>query len=146
MTPATEEERQKETKFKTNLRHPLRRSYLQIKTERLEVVKPSQPPYDHRVAQSSIKSEEKAPKTKTEPSPVMLSQHKALGTHLIRDLFTFYIRNSHNPIQRGKGSPPDISARKLRGQSGSAGTVAQHHHNQGNQRPKQDHMSHEAGG
>lgn len=47
----------------------------------------------------------------------MLTRDKALATHLIRDLFTFYIRNSYNPIQRGKGSPTDVSARKLHGLS-----------------------------
>lgn len=71
--PATEEERQKVTKFKTNLGHPSRRSYLQTKTKRLEVAKPSQPPHDHNASLSSIESKEKAPKTKTEPSPIKRS-------------------------------------------------------------------------
>lgn len=62
--PATEEVRQKETRFKTNLGHLSRRSYLQTKTERLEVVKPSQSPHDHIASPSSIKSEKRLPKPK----------------------------------------------------------------------------------
>lgn len=77
----------------------------------------------------------------------MLTQHKALGTHLIRDLFTCYIRNSYNPTQRGKGSPTEISARKLSGLSGSTETVALNNTTiRERKRPKQDHIYHEAGG